>query len=72
MGRKLSTYEATDGKGYCEVHFDFREEYAYIKYYDDNGKKFYTEDHHNKKIDDVFSHARKWAEGYEKIEKDLY
>lgn len=72
MGRKLSTYEAVDGKGYCEVHFDFREEYAYIKYFDDTGKKFYTEDHFNKRIEDVNRHARKWAEGYENIEKDLH
>lgn len=72
MGRKLSTYEANDGRGYCEVHFNFKEEYAYIKYFDDTGKKFYTEDHHDKAIHDVNRHARMWAEGYEKIEKDLY
>lgn len=72
MGRKLSTYEANDGKGYCEVHFDFKEEYAYIKYFDDTGKKFYTEDHQNQSIEEVNRHARKWAEGYENIEKDLH
>ena len=48
MGRKLSTYYSDHGKGYCEIHFDFKEEYGYIKYFDNNEKLFFTEDYRNK------------------------
>ena len=70
MGRKLSTYESEQGKGYCEVHFDFKEEYAYIKYFDNNSKMFYSEAFVGKPINEVNSTARKWAEGYYKLFED--
>lgn len=67
MGRKLSTYESEVGKGYCEVHFDFKQEYAYIKYFDNNNKMFYSEEFLNTPLTEVNSTARKWAEGYYKL-----
>ena len=68
MGRKLSTYWADDGKGYCEVHFDFKEERAYIKYYDDNDKMFYVEHFPNNSVRYVEDAAEHWALGIKKLE----
>lgn len=67
MGRKLSTYESEAGKGYCEVHMDFKEELAYIKYFDSNGKMFYTEEFPNKSIHYVNDAAENWASGIKKL-----
>lgn len=70
MGRKLSTHESDAGKGYCEVHMNFKEEYAYIKYYDNTGKQFYVEEHPGQTVKEVTSTARRWAEGYYKLFED--
>lgn len=70
MGRKLSTYESELGKGYCEVHFNYKEEYGYIKYFDNNGKQFYVEEFPGETIKTVTSTARQWAEGYYKLFED--
>lgn len=68
MGNKLSTYYSDFGKGYCEVHFDFKEEYAYIKYFDNNEKHFFTEDFKNKSMRYVEDAAENWALGIKKLE----
>ena len=67
MGRKLSTYYSDMGKGYAEVHFDFREEQAYIDYFDDNGNKFFTEDFPEKSVRYVEDAAENWALGIKKL-----
>ena len=72
MGRKLSTYYADPpGRGYCEIHFDFREEFAYIKYYDDKGNMFFTEDFKGKSLRYVEDAAENWALGYKKLEGNI-
>ena len=48
--RKISTFHADSGKGYAEVWMDFKEEVAFIKYFDDNDVKFFEEDFPNKTI----------------------
>jgi len=63
MGRKLRTYETEDGKGFCEVHFDFKEELAYIKYFDDNGKQYFKEEFPNRTLEDVNKIAENWVFG---------
>tara|TARA_B110000858_G_C17760287_1_gene454182 strand:- start:1027 stop:1239 length:213 start_codon:yes stop_codon:yes gene_type:complete len=63
MGRKLSTWEAPPGRGYCEVHFDYKEEFAYIKYFDANGKQFFIEEFPNKAIGYVEDAAENWTLG---------
>ena len=68
MGRKLSTYYSEIGKGYCEVHMDFKEEMAYIKYFDNNGKMFFTEDFPEKSIHYVNDEAENWCVGIKKLE----
>lgn len=68
MGRKLSTYYSEIGKGYCEVHMDFKEEMAYIKYFDNNGKMFFTEDFPEKSIHYVNDAAENWCVGIKKLE----
>jgi hypothetical protein len=68
MGRKLSTYYSEIGKGYCEVHMDFKEEMAYIKYFDNNGKMFFTEDFPEKSIHYVNDAAENWCIGIKKLE----
>lgn len=69
MGRKLSTWEAEPkDRGYCEVHMNYKEEYAYIKYFDNRGKVFFTEDFPNKSIHYVNDAAENWCLGIKKLE----
>lgn len=69
MGRKLATYESTVNDGYCEVHFDYKEERAYIKYFDNNGRMFYTEDYPDNSLHYVHDAAENWALGIKKLEE---
>jgi len=69
MSEKLSTYYADPpGRGYCEVRMDFKEETAYILYFDDNGKQFFTEDFPNKSLRYVEDAAENWALGIKKLD----
>ena len=69
MGKKLSTYYSETDKSYCEVHFNYKEEVAYIKYFDDNGKKFFTEEFPNRSLRYVEDAAENWVMGIKKLEK---
>ena len=71
MGKKMSTHTAhPEDRGYCEVHFDFKDEYAYIKYFGADGRCFYTEDFPNKSIHYVNDAAENWCVGIKKLEID--
>ncbi len=65
---KISTYHANDGRGRAEVHFDFKSELAYIQYFDDNGRLFFTEEFPNKSLRYVEDAAENWALGIKKLE----
>jgi hypothetical protein len=67
MGRKISTYYSDQDNGYCEVHMNFKEEYAYIKYFDDNSKMFFMEDFPNKSMRYVEDAAENWCLGIKKL-----
>ena len=70
MGRHISTYWADPpGEGKCEIHFDFREEYAYIKYFDANNTFFFKEEFAGKSMRYVEDAAENWALGIKKLEK---
>lgn len=72
MGRHLSTYYADPpNKGYCEVHFNFKEEYAYIKYFDENEQYYHTEDFIGKSLRYVNDAAENWALGIKKLEGNI-
>jgi len=66
--RKISTYYSDHGQGYAEVWMDFKEEVAFIKYFDDNDVKFFEEDYPNKTIGYVEDAAENWALGIKKLE----
>ena len=66
--RKISTYYSDHGEGYAEVWMDFKEEVAFIKYFDDNDTKFFEEDFPNKSIRYVEDAAENWALGIKKLE----
>ena len=66
--RKISTYWSDHGEGYAEVWMDFKEEVAFIKYFDDNDVKFFEEDFPNKTIGYVEDAAENWALGIKKLE----
>lgn len=68
MGKKISTYYSDIDRGYCEVHVDYKEEMFYIKYYDDNGKKFFTEEFTKNTLRYVEDAAENWALGIKKLE----
>ena len=69
MNKHLSTYYAdppNEGQ-YCEVHFDFKEEHAYLTYHEENGKRFFKEDFPNKSLQYVEDAAENWALGIKKL-----
>jgi len=68
MGRKISTYHSELGKGYCEVHMNFKDEMAYIKYFDNNDKQFFVEDFPNHSLNYVTDAAENWCAGIKKLE----
>lgn len=69
MGKHLSTYYADDNRGYCEMHVNFKEEMFYLKYFDENGKQFFTEEFPNKSMRYVEDAAENWALGIKKLEE---
>jgi hypothetical protein len=69
--RKISTHYSEVGKGYAEVWMDFKEEVAFIKYYDDNDVRFFEEEFPNKSINYVEDAAQNWALGIKKLEGDI-
>lgn len=69
--RKISTHHSEQGKGYAEVWMDFKEEVAFIKYFDDNDNKFFEEDYPNKAIGYVEDAAENWANGIKKLEGNI-
>lgn len=70
MGKKLSTrISEISGQGHCEIHVDYKEEMFYIKYYDDHGRLFFTEDFPNKSMKYVEDAAENWALGIKKLEE---
>ena len=67
MGKKLSVWHTSDNKGFAEIHADLRNEYFYIKYFDNNNKLFFTEDFPNKSLRYVEDAAENWTLGIKKI-----
>ena len=69
MTNKIYTYYADPpGRGHCEVIMDFKDEMTYIDYFDDHGKKFFTEDFPNKSLRYVEDAAENWALGIKKLD----
>ena len=68
MGRPITTHYADNGKGKAVVMMDFKEEMAYIEYYDENDKWFFKEEFPNKSIRYVEDAAENWALGVKKLE----
>lgn len=71
MGKKISTYYTENEKGHCEVHMSFKEEHAYIKYFDENGRQFFLEEFPNKTLRYVEDAAENWALGIKKLSEDV-
>tara|TARA_R110000823_G_scaffold174825_2_gene307434 strand:- start:418 stop:633 length:216 start_codon:yes stop_codon:yes gene_type:complete len=68
MGKKLSTHYSEKGKGKCEIHVDMKQEMFYIKYYDNNDRRFFTEDFESKTLRYVEDAAENWTLGIKKLE----
>lgn len=67
--RKISTfYEDPPGSGRAEVWMDYKDDVAYIEYYDDQGKLFFTEDFPNNSIRYAEDAAENWAIGIKQLE----
>jgi len=67
--RKISTYYSDHNEGYAEVWIDFKEEIAFIKYFDDNNNRFFEEDFPGKSVRYVEDAAENWALGIKKLER---
>jgi len=67
--RKISTYYSDHNEGYAEVWIDFKEELAFIKYFDDNNNRFFEEDFPGKSVRYVEDAAENWALGIKKLER---
>lgn len=70
MGRKVLTY-TTEKHGYCEIHVDSKNEMFYIKYFDNTGRQFYTEDFPNKSLREVEEIAENWCLGSKNLIEGL-
>lgn len=69
MERKISTYYSEDDrKGHAVVYFNFKEEMASIRYYDNEGHMFFIEEFPNKSLQYVEDTAENWALGIKKLE----
>jgi len=68
MGKKISTYYPDVGKGWAEIHIDAKEELLYIKYFNEGGASFFTEEFPNKSMQYVQDAAENWALGIKKLE----
>ena len=68
MGRKLSTVMSTTSRDYCEVHFDYKEEYAYLRYFTEQGVKYFEESFHGKTLRYVEEAAENWSIGIKKLQ----
>ena len=67
MGKKLSTHYSDDNRGKAEVHADMKNESFYIKYFYNNGKRFFTEDFEGKALRYVQDAAENWAAGIKQL-----
>jgi hypothetical protein len=68
MGKLWDTYNRVDETGYCQIHFDSKNEMFYIKYFDENNRMFFTEEFPNKSIHYVRDAAANWVAGIKKID----
>jgi len=68
MGKKIKTVYPDQGKGWCEIHLDSKDESLYIKYFDEGGHRFFTEEFPNKSMHYVQDAADNWASGIKKLE----
>lgn len=68
MGKKVSTVYSDNEKGWVEIHLDSKNEMFYIKYFDESGRHFFTEDFPDKSLQYVEDAAENWATGIKKIE----
>lgn len=66
--RKFSTFKADTNDSYAEVWMNFKEEVAFVRYFDDNGKHFFTEEFPGKSIHYVNDAAENWTLGIKKLE----
>ncbi len=67
MGKKLYTIESERTSNYCEVHMNFKEEFAYIEFYHVNGK-MKMEEFKGKSLGYVSDAAENWSVGIKKVE----
>lgn len=68
MGKRIKTVYPETGKGWCEIHLDVKDESLYIKYFNEGGVVFFTEDFPNKSMHYVQDAADNWAVGIKKLE----
>ena len=68
MGKKLSTHYPKEGKGWCEIHLDGKEEMLYINYYNEGGIRIKREDYPDKSMHYVSDAAENWCLGIKKLE----
>lgn len=68
MGKKINTVYSDTGKGWCEIHLDSKNESFYIKYFDEWGRHFFTEDFPDKALTYVQDAAENWSVGIKRLE----
>ena len=68
MGKKVVTYYTDGNKGKAEVYMDFKEEMAYIEYFDSNDRLFFKEEFPDKSLHYVKDAAENWTLGIKKLE----
>ena len=68
MGKKISTfYNDNTSLGHCEIHVNYKEEMFYIKFFDNEGRRFFTEEFPGKSMRYVEDAAENWCLGIKKL-----
>ena len=67
MGKLITTFESDRTNNYCEVHMNMKEEFAYIKFYNDENGQMTIEEFHGKSLGYVEDAAENWALGVKKV-----
>lgn len=61
MGKKINTHIHQDGKKYAEVHLEPRDEYFYVKFFNENGQLLETRHFEGKSIHYVNDAVENWC-----------
>jgi hypothetical protein len=61
MGKKLNTHFHNDGKKFAEVHLETRDEFFYVKFFENDGRLIETRQFEGKTLGEVNDVVESWC-----------